>query len=224
MPRKRTAHQELAEHRERVASEATKFRELQEQRAQAEAELERIGDAIASAYASEDGGEIAEALKAKEEATARVEDLEHRTAGASLRAERAREGLATFMRDHARDLLDEREETARAVATELTKAVAAVVKAHRAYIAERQHVDRLVSQVPGATARYDGVSTGYSWEAALKELERVYREHPEAEPPRPRWSGMAYRRNIDTVHRQVQARRRKPNEGIVDAARSPVGG
>jgi hypothetical protein len=146
-----------------VAFEGTKFRELQEQRAHAEAELERIGDAIASAYASEDEGEIATASKAKEEATARVEDLEHRTAGASLRAQRAREELATFMRDHARDLLDEREETARAVAAELTKAVAAVVKAHRAYAAERQHVDQLVSAVPEASTRYDGTSTGYAW-------------------------------------------------------------
>jgi hypothetical protein len=207
-----------------VASEGTRFRELQEQQARAEAELERIVDAIASAYASEDEREIATARMAKEEAAARVEDLAHRSAGAGLRAERSREELATFTRDHARDLLAEREGTAREVAARLSSAVGEAVQAHRAYVAERQHVDQLVSQVPGATTRHDGVSTGYSWEAALRELERIYREHPEAEPPRPRWSGMAYRRNMDSVHRQVQARRRKPNEGIVDAVRPPVGG
>jgi DNA repair exonuclease SbcCD ATPase subunit len=208
--RQRSAHQQLDERRERVAFEGTKFRELQEQRAQAEAELERTGDAIARAYASEDEGEIATARKAKEEATARVEDLAHRTAGASLRAERAREELAAFMRDHARDLLDERERTANEVAAELTKAVAAVVEAHRGYVAERQHVDQLVSQAPGATTRYDGTPTSYAWEPELKSLERAYREQSEAEPPRPRWAGVAQRRNLDAVHRRLRDRREKP--------------
>jgi DNA repair exonuclease SbcCD ATPase subunit len=206
--RQRSAHQQLDEHRERVASEGTKFRELQEQQAQAEAELERIGDAIARAYASEDEREIATAREAKEEATARVEDLAHRTAGASLRAERAREELAGFMRDHARDLLDEREQTANEVASELIRAVAAVVKAHRAYVAERQHVDKLVSAVPEASTRYDGVSTSYSWADPLRELERAYRENPEAPAPRPRWAGQHMRRHMDSVHRRLQEQRR----------------
>jgi hypothetical protein len=108
-----SAHEQLHEHRQRVASEGTRFRELQEQQARAEAELERIVDAIASAYASEDEREIATARMAKEEAAPRVEDLAHRSAGAGLRAERSREELATFTRDHARDLLAEREGTAR---------------------------------------------------------------------------------------------------------------
>jgi DNA repair exonuclease SbcCD ATPase subunit len=224
MPRKRTAHQELAEHRQRVADEGTKFRELQEQRAQAEAELERIGDAIAAAYASEDEDAIAGARKAKEEATARVEDLEHRTAGASLRAQRTREELAAFMREHARDLLDEREQTGREVAAELTRAVAAVVETHRAYIAERQHVDQLVSAVPEASTRHDGVSTSYPWADALRELERVYRERPEAEPPRPRWAGMTYSRQRDAVHQRVKDQRRRPNAEVVDVVRPPAAG
>jgi hypothetical protein len=110
--KQRSAHAQLDEHRQRVASEGTRFRELQEQQVQAEAELERIDDTIASAYASEDEGEIVEARKAKEEAAAKVEDFEHRTTGASLRAARAREELVTFTRNHGRDLLDEREQTA----------------------------------------------------------------------------------------------------------------
>jgi hypothetical protein len=210
-----SAHQQLDEHRQRVASEGTKFRELQEQRAQAQAKLERLGDAITRAYATEDEHEIAAARQAKKEAAARVEDLAHRTAGAGLRAERAREELAAFTRDHARDLLAEREGTAREVTARLTKAVGEVVQAHRAYVAERQHVDQLVSQTPDATTRYDGVSTGYPWEAELKALERAYREQSETEPPRPRWAGVAQRRNLDAVHRRLQAQR-KPNEGVVD--------
>jgi hypothetical protein len=205
--RQRSAHQQLDEHRERVASEGTKFRELQEQQAHAEAELERIGNAIARAYASEDEGEIATAREAKEEATARVEDLAHRTAGASLRAERAREELAAFTRDHARALLDEREQTANEVAAELTRTVAAVVEAHRAYVGERQQVDQLVSAVPEASTRYDGVPSSYAWERELRELERAYREAHEAEPPHPRWAGVAQRRNLNAVHRRLREKR-----------------
>jgi hypothetical protein len=118
------------------------------------------------------------------------------------------------MRDHARDLLDEREETAREVAAELTRAVAATVRAHRAYVAERQHVDQLVSAVPEASARYDGTSTSYPWADALRELERAYRENSEATAPRPRWAGVAQRRNVDALHRQLQAQRK---QRIVDA-------
>jgi hypothetical protein len=210
--KQRSAHAQLDEHRLRVASEGTRLRELQEQQVQAEAELERIDDTIASAYASEDESEIAEARKANEEAAAKVEDLEHRTAGASLRAARAREALVTFTRNRGRDLLDEREQTAREVAAELTRAVAAVVEAHRAYVAERQHVDHLVSAVPEASTRYDGVPTSYAWERELKELERGYREQNEAEPPRPRWAGVAQRRNLDALHRRLRDERDKPVE------------
>jgi hypothetical protein len=215
MARKRTAHQQLDEHRQRVASEGAKFRELQEQQARAKAELERTGDVIAAAYASEDQDAIRKARKAKEEVMARVEDLEHRIAGASLRADQVREELAAFMRDHGRDLLDEREQTAREVAAELTKAVAAAVKAHHSYIAERQHVDSLVASVPGASPRVDGVSTGYSWEAELKALERAYRENPEAELPRPRWGGVIYRQNMDEAHKRLRAQR-KPKQDLVE--------
>jgi chromosome segregation ATPase len=215
MPRKRTAHQELDEHRQRLASEGAKFRELQAQRTRAEAELESLGDAIARAYAREDEGEVAEARKAKEEAAARVEDLGHRTAGAELRAERAREELAAFTAENARGLIEEREGAAREVAAELTRAVAEAVRAHGAYVAERQHVDRLVSAVPEASTRYDGVPTSYAWERELKELERAYREQSEAEAPRPRWAGVAQRRNLNAVHRGL---REKRGQEIVEAS------
>jgi uncharacterized protein YhaN len=181
MPRKRTAHQHLDDHRQRVADEGIKFRELQETQARAKAELERIGDTIAAAYASEDEDTIRKAREAKEQAMARVEDLEHRVAGAELRAQRARQELDAFMAENAGALLEEREDAAREVAAELTAAVAATIRAHRTYVAERQHVDQLVAQAPGASPRYDGVSTGYPMEAELKALERSFREHPEAE-------------------------------------------
>jgi hypothetical protein len=43
----------------------------------------------------------------------------------------------------------------------------------------------------------------------LKALERVYREQPEAEPPRPRWAGVAQRHNRDAVHRRLREEREK---------------
>jgi hypothetical protein len=223
-PGKKTTHAQLDELRQSVASEGVKVREAQLQLEASKAEVEDRSRALTDAYAAEDQKLARERREDLQRAEAEVLDWQHRVNGAELRAQRIRGGLDTFMAENARALIEERGETASEVAATLTRAVAEVVRARRAYDAERQHVDQLVAQVPGATTRYDGVSTGYSWEAALKELERVYREHPEAEPPRPRWSGMAYRRNMDSVHRQVQARRRKPNEGIVDAVQPPVGG
>jgi hypothetical protein len=218
MPRRgktATAHSRLEEHRERVATEGMKRRELQEQQARAQAELERIGDVIAAAYASENEDAIAEALKAKEELENRVGDLGHRVAGVELRARHAREELDGFLAENAGDLIAEREETASRVAADLTEAVAAAVKARHAYDNERQHIDELVSRAPGATTRYDGVSTGYPWEAELKALERAYRQNPEGPPaPAARWAGRTYRSNMDAVHRRVQEQRRR-GSGVV---------
>ena len=148
MPRsKQTAHQQLDEHRQRVAAEGMKLRELQEAQARARAELERVDDTIAAAYASEDPRSITEARQAKEDVVARVEDLEPRVAGAELRAQRARQELDAFMAENARALLEEREGTAREVADRLTRAVAEVVEARHAYEAERQHVDQLAPRL-----------------------------------------------------------------------------
>jgi DNA repair exonuclease SbcCD ATPase subunit len=212
---RKSAHAQLDEHRQRVASESMRLRELQEQQARARAELERIGDGIASAYASEDADAIAKARQAKEDAMARVEDLEHHVAGVKLRAQQAKRELDEFMAANSRDLLDEREETAREVATELTEAVARAVKAARAYEAERQHLDQLVARIPGAQPRLDGVPTAFHWQDVLRELDRAYREHPEAEPPRPRWFGMTYRRHEDETHRRLQAQRGKKPVDVI---------
>jgi hypothetical protein len=218
---RKSAHAQLDEQRQRVASESMKLRELQEQQARAKAELERIGDTIAAAYASEDQDAIRQARQAKEDAMGRVEDLENRVAGAELRVQQAKRGLDEFMRDRSRDLLDEREGTAREAADRLTRAVAEAVKARHAYDNERQHIDQLVGQVPGASVRADGVSTGYAWETPLRDLERAYRESPEAEAPYPRWSGMVYRQNMNAAHQRLQSQRRKSNN-VAEVVRPPA--
>jgi hypothetical protein len=216
MPHK-AAHDQVDELRRRVADEGVKLRELQEQEARAKAELERVGDTIAAAYATEDPTAVDKARRAKEDVMARVEDLEHRVAGAQLRAERARGELDSFMAENALALLEEREPLARELAAELTAAVAEVKRAHAKYVAERMHVDQLVAKVPGAEPRYDSVATGYSWEPELKALERAFRENPEAEPPRPRWSGRIQRQSRNAVHRQLKEQRQ--SSGIVAAVR-----
>jgi hypothetical protein len=224
MPHKRTAHQQLDELRQRVADEGVKLREAQVQLEASKAKVEDRSRSLTDAHALEDAKLARERREDLERAEGEVLDAQHRVGGAELRAQRAREELATFMRDHARELLDEREQTANEVAAELTRTVAAVVKAHRAYIAERQHVDQLVAAVPGASSRVDGVRTGHGWEVELKALERAYRENPEAELPRPRWAGMTYGRQRDAVHERLKDQRRRPNAEVVDVVRPPAAG
>jgi hypothetical protein len=206
-PRKRTAHQQLDEYRQAVAAEGMKLREEQAGLEAAKAEVEDRSRSLTDAYALEDAKLARERREELERAEAEAFDAQHRVGGAELRAQRAREELAAFTAENARALIEEREETANAVAARLTRAVAEVVKARRAYEAERQDVDQLVSQASGATTRYDGTPTGYAWERELKALERAYREQSEAEPPRPRWAGVAQRRNLNAVHRRLREKR-----------------
>jgi hypothetical protein len=84
-----------------------------------------------------------------------------------------------------------------------------VLKSHRAYRSERQAVDKLVAAVPGATVRLDGAPATHPWEATLTTLERAVRDHPELEPPTPRWHGLDHLRREDEVHRRLRHDRRK---------------
>jgi HD-GYP domain-containing protein (c-di-GMP phosphodiesterase class II) len=221
MPRRKSIHAQLDEKREQVAAATIKKRELEAQIEAAKAKVEEASRLLAAAYALEDERLAKERREKLERAEAEVIDLEHRRSGAELRAQRARQELDEFMADNARALLDERERTAREVADRLTRAVAEAVKARHAYDNERQQIDQLVAQVPGASVRADGVSTGYAWETPLRDLERAYREGPEADVLRPRWSGMTYRQNMDAVHQRLQSQRRKPNN-VAETVRPPA--
>jgi DNA repair exonuclease SbcCD ATPase subunit len=209
VPRKKTAHAELDEHRQRVAAEGMKFREAQSRLEATKAKLEDCSRALTDAYAAEDQKLARERREELKRAEAEVVDCQHRVGGAELRARRAREELDAFLAASAGVLLAEREDTAKRVAAELTRAVAEVVRARRAYDAERSHVDDLVSKLPGASPRHDGVAAGYPWEGPLRELERAYRRDSEAPPPRPRWLGRLHRETEDEAHRRLRERRRK---------------
>jgi len=218
---RKSAHAQLDELRQKVASEGVKFREAQVGLKASKAKVDDASRALTDAYAAEDDAKLARERRGElQAAEAEVVDWQHRVTGAELRAQRARDELQSFT-ENAHALLDEREPTAAEVANELTRAVAATVKAARAYEAERQHIDQLVAQAPGASPRYDGVSTGYPCEAELKALERVWRENPEAEPPRPRWSGISHRQNLNEVHRRLREQRRG-GDGVVETVRPPA--
>jgi hypothetical protein len=204
MPRSKSAHDRHDELRGRVADEGVKLRQAQAEFEAARARVEDRSRALSDAYAAEDAELARERREELQRAEADVVDQQHRVTGAEVRAERARAELASFGAENAMALLEEREGLGRELAAELTAAVAAVIQAHRKYVSERQHVDGLVAMVNGAQPRYDGVSTGYAWERELKELERAWRAFPEAEPPRPRWSGRNQQRNLDAVHRKLR--------------------
>lgn len=209
MPRKPTAHAQLDQLRQQAAAERVRHRDLQAELEAAELEVEQASHAIAAGYAAEDQHAVTAARKAEEAAAVQVKDLQHRVTGAELRVEDAQRAADLFAQDHAYALLEEREQPARTVTAELTASVHQTLKRARAYLSERQIQDQLVAAVPGATPRADGPASTFPWESRLRELERAVQEHPEIDPPLPRWHGLQQRREQDNVHRRAGLLRRK---------------
>lgn len=207
--RRKTAHTELDELRQQAAHERMTQRELEAALAAAKAKVEQAFGAITNGYAADDQRAVARARKAEEEAVAEVRELQHRVDGAALRIERAQAQHDEFLRDRARDLLEEREQPARALAIDLSRAVGEVLKLHRAYLTERQTMDQLVAAVPGATPRADGPEGSHPWEPALSQLARAYQQTPELEPPLPRWLGLEQRSQQDHIGRREKLRRKR---------------
>jgi hypothetical protein len=104
-------------------------------------------------------------------------------------------------RERARDLLAEREQPARTVALEVSRAAGEVLKLHRAYVTERQTMDQLVAAVAGATPRADGHPPEHPWEAALRTLEGAHQQTPELKPSLPSWHGLQQREQQDNAIR-----------------------
>jgi hypothetical protein len=208
-PLKQSAQERLDQLRRDAADERVKVRDLEAQLEAAKLDAESASRAISDGYATESQRDVAQARKAEEAAIIKVKDLQHRLTGAAIRVERTQGEADAFAREHARDLLAEREQPARTVALELSRAVGEVLKLHHAYVTERQTVDRLVAAVPGATPRADGPVPEHPWESALKDLERAYRQATKLEPPTPRWSGLQLREQQDNLSRFEKLRRRK---------------
>lgn len=209
MPPKTSAHQMLDHHRQQVAAERVRHRELDAEMKAAKLAVEQAAAAIAEGYAAEDQRAVAASRKAEEAAVAKVKDLQDRLTGAGIRVERAQREADTFAEEHARDLLEERAADARELALNLTRAGHEVVRLHRDYVAMRTDIDALVATVPNAVVRSDGPTPRHAWERQLRDLERAIREAPEVAPPLPRWAGLEQRQQHDRTHRLLQLRRRK---------------
>jgi hypothetical protein len=207
-PRK-AAHAQLDELRQHAAAERIKRRDLEAQLAAAELDVEQHSAAITDGYAAEDQRAVARARKGEQQAIAKAGELHHQVEGAGLRVERAQADVDSFERSHARDLLAERERSARTVTLELAASVAETLRLAKVYVSERQAVDRLVAAVPGATPRHDGPDPEHAWEAALKALERAAHDAPGLEPPLPSWQGLDQRQQQDRVHRRVGLQRKR---------------
>jgi len=181
MPKQRkTAHAELDELRQQATAERVKARNLEAQLEAAKVEVEDASRTVTDAYAAEDAKLAQQRRMQLEAAEAKVIDLGHQVTAAAQRVERARRQLDEFQRDHAGDLLAEREQPARVVAAELTADVHKALRSASAYIAERERQDRLVASVPGATPRVDGPAASHAWERPLRNLEQAKRGYIQA--------------------------------------------
>jgi hypothetical protein len=205
--RKQSAHATLDQLRQAAAGERVKQRELEVQRDAAKAKVNSAGGAITEAYAAQDDRLAAKLRKDLQAAEADVLDFQHRLAAAGLRAGRAQAEADTFQAEHARELLDEREPAARAVAEQLTRTGLEAVRLHRAYRELRTEIDTLVAAVPGATSRADGPAPSHPWESVLQDLTRVIQEHPEVAPPLPQWVGLQHRQLQGEQNRLERERR-----------------
>ena len=125
MPRnaKRSADAQLDQLRQAVAAERVKARDLETQLEAARLEVEGAARAVTDAYAEDDAKLAGLRRQELQAAEGDVANLGNRAGAAGLPVERAQQELDAFQREHARDLLEEREQPARTVAAELTASV-----------------------------------------------------------------------------------------------------
>jgi hypothetical protein len=202
-----SATDELATLRQQVSAERVRHGEAQAAKDAADAAVQGANAAITLGYAKDDRAAVADARNAEAEAVATVDDLAHQLAAADLRLERAQRDLAGFLAARGRDLIQEREPDAVHAADHLVDTVHAAVRAYRKYRDVRTEVDALVSNLPGAVVRVDGTPSTFEWEAALRTLDRVVREHPEPPPPpMPQWNGLRHQelQNASAQHLRDQ--------------------
>lgn len=207
MPRKTSATAEL----ERLQTAVADLRvEAAAAQAKADALARRVDEAKekrVSAYAADDEAAAAEAFRELEALRRQHDEAEAKAEGLRRRLEHFQGAVAGFRAEHGRALLQEREPAAREVTSQLNAAVHEALRLDRAYVAERQAQDQLVSAIHGAVPRSDGPPPEHAWESALNDLQRTVAQHPELEPPVPRWLGVRERERTDALHRQLRDRR-----------------
>jgi hypothetical protein len=220
MPR-RSAQAELDGLRqELLAQENVRVREFEAEVAAAKAEVEEAGRAVTDSYAAENEKAMREARKRERAAVEKLEDLQHRLAGAVIRAERAGQRVDAFQTERAEDLLGEAEDAARETTLNLQRAAQETVRFWRQYRQDREAIQRLVNRAAPGAGQVNGPPSTCGWEAELHELERALKRGDDLAPPLARWLGRDWRRQEDETARRLRGERGEPGELVVggDAA------
>jgi hypothetical protein len=219
MPRrsKVSANEELAALREQYAAEHGRVRGLEVALERAKQEAEEASRAVTDGYAAEDEKAVAEAREREHQAAETVSELEGQLAGAVVRAERAGRAVDEFQTERARDLLSEAEAAARETTLNLRRAAEDTARFWRQYKQDRNAILQLVNRLEPGAGQVNGPPSNCAWKAQLADLERALRLGEELEPPLPRWSGRAWRRQEDATARRLHEERaaRKPRSRLI---------
>jgi Fic family protein len=189
--------------------EHARVHELEVELEQATLAVEEAGRTITDGYAAEDEQAVREARKRERAAVEKLEDLEHRLAGAAIRAERAGERVDVFQTERAGDLLSEAEDAARDTTADLRRAVQETVRIRRQYKQDRTAIQQLVNRIEPGAGQVNGPPSSCAWERELADLERGLKRGDDLEPPLPRWHGKVWRRQEDEAARRLRSERRE---------------
>jgi Fic family protein len=187
--------------------EHARVHELEVELEQATLAVEEAGLTITDGYAAEDEQAVREARKRERAAVEKLEDLEHRLAGAAIRAERAGERVDVFQTERAGDLLSEAEDAARDTTADLRRAVQETVRIRRQYKQDRTAIQQLVNRIEPGAGQVNGPPSSCAWERELADLERGLKRGDDLEPPLPRWHGKVWRRQEDEAARRLRSER-----------------
>jgi hypothetical protein len=189
--------------------EHARVHELEVELEQATLAVEEAGRTITDGYAAEDEQAVREARKRERAAVEKLEDLEHRLAGAAIRAERAGERVDAFQTERAGDLLSEAEDAARDTTADLRRAVQETVRIRRQYKQDRTAIQQLVNRIEPGAGQVNGPLSSCAWERELADLERGLKRGDDLEPPLPRWHGKVWRQQEDEAARRLRSERRE---------------
>jgi hypothetical protein len=203
----------LAPLRERVASELMRKREAQTALEAGQGQLEAIAAEVDAAYEREDEGLVRNHRQRLHEVKEEVADLQGRVVGAERRLERVQLEVDQYIAEHGAEILRERlaqrEAAARETTLALNGAVHDAIRLHRRYLADRQAIQGIVTEMEPGSGATNGPAASYPWERQLVDLDRAVREVDEISPPTPRWHGREFRAQQDDIAAKLQAERRE---------------
>lgn len=197
---------QLAEREEQVAAARAKVDETKQRARHAQAEADRLREALTEAYSVDDQAQVDKLTRAKVKADARAaEPWAERTAGSERAANRLQAEVDAWRLQNFRELLAEIEPEAHAAAEAVTTKVAELEQARRHWHEVSARVSALVADVPGInqrTANFDQV------DAAVRQLRRDIGSVP---LPLPRMAAIA-----------ALVPEHDPDEGVREAARAEI--